>query len=512
MEKVTRREFLATGVAAAGGTKGDSATGGNAPDGNVLRPSARAVDRPPNILLMMSDQHTRHALGVAGNTVARTPNLDALARSGVHFDSAYCTYPVCVPSRASLLSGLYPHNHQALDNSRVWPFRVKTLAHHLGGAGYMTALIGKMHFVDAQTHGFDYKLDFNDWDQYLGPKTRLVAEEIIDPNSGSGLPQIPDLWKESGDPWTGVIERDNRQGYTSVGRISALAEEDHFETFVARESTRFLRSHGKQQPFFLVSSFLKPHDPFTPAERFNRMFHAEDMKLPETWGKVDPATTPKWVLERIRYDYGCPELRFPEAARLHTALYYASLAQMDDNAGKILSTLRELGLEDNTIVLYTSDHGEMLGDKGLWQKMTFYEPAAGVPLLFRAPGVTPANARCAAPVSLVQVAATLLELCGVSAHTGLDGSSFARLLHEPGSETTGTVFAEMRLKTRSPGAMIRQDRYKYCYYVDDLDELFDLETDPAEMKNLAALPAFREKRDEIKEKLFAWHSPESEVA
>jgi choline-sulfatase len=505
MEKVTRREFLVTGVAAAA-TAGDSNK--NDASGNP----ARAPDRPPNVLLMMSDQHTRKALGVAGSSVVHTPNLDALARSGVHFDSAYCTYPVCVPSRASLLSGLYPHHHQAIDNSYPWPFGVKTLAHYLGSAGYLTGLIGKMHFVDAQTHGFDYKLDFNDWHQCLGPKTRLVAEEIIDSNSGSGLPQIVDLWRESGDPWTGSIERDNREGYTSVGRVSALAEEDHFESFVGRESVRFLRDHGKQQPFFLVSSFLKPHDPFMPAERFAKMFHAGDMQLPETWGKVDPATTPKWVQERIQYDYSCPELRFPEMAKLHTALYYASLAQTDNNAGKILDALRELGLEQNTIVLYTSDHGEMLGDKGLWQKMTFYEPAAGVPLLFRAPGVTPAGTRCSAPVSLVQMAATLLELCDVSAPSTLDGPGMARLLHEPGADSDRAVFVEMKLKSRNPAEMIRQGRFKYCYYVGDLDELFDLQTDPAEMKNLASVPAYREKRDELKEKLFAWHSPESEVA
>lgn len=504
MEKVTRRDFLATGVAAATGSKAAGGEFSNAP--------ARAPDRTPNVLLIMSDQHTRKALGVAGNGVAHTPNLDALARSGVRFDNAYCTYPVCVPSRASLLSGLYPHHHQAIDNSYAWPFGVKTLAHYLGSAGYMTGLIGKMHFVDAQTHGFDFKLDFNDWHQYLGPKSKLVAEEIIDPNSGSGLPQIVDLWRESGDPWTGVIARDNRQGYTSVGRISALAEEDHFESFVARESMRFLRNHGKHQPFFLVSSFLKPHDPFMPAERFAKMFRSGDMKLPETWGKIDPATTPKWVQERIQYDYGCPELRFPEMARLHTALYYASLAQTDDNIGKLLNTLRELGLEENTVVLYTSDHGEMLGEKGLWQKMTFYEPAAGVPLLFRVPGATPAGALCPAPVSLVQLAATILELCAVPAPSGLDGSSIARLLHEPGAESDSPVFAEMRLKSKSPGAMIRLGRYKYCNYVGDLDELFDLETDPAEMKNLAPLPAYRDKRAELKEKLFAWHSPEDEVA
>src|SRR5271157_2415270 len=170
MEKVTRREFLATGVAAT--------AGGAAAREGLSQPSVRALDRPPNVLLIMSDQHTRNALGVAGNPVAHTPNLDALARSGVRFDDAYCTFPVCVASRASLLSGLYTHHHLAYNNSQPWPFNVKTLAHYLGRAGYMTGVIGKMHFVDAQTHGFDYTLDFNDWYQYLGPKTKLRAEEI----------------------------------------------------------------------------------------------------------------------------------------------------------------------------------------------------------------------------------------------------------------------------------------------------------------------------------------------
>ena len=210
--------------------------------------------QPPNVLL--SDVRSAHAarLGVAGYPVARTPNLDALARSGVRFEHAYCTDPLCAPSRASLLTGEFVHNHKGYNNATPWPFEHKTIAHYLARAGYMTGLIGKMHFVDAQTHGFDYKLDFNDWYQYLGPKTKIRAEEIIDPNSGSGLPQIDDLWRDFGDPWTGYIERDDREGYITLGRISALAEEDHFESFVTRESIRFLRNHGKKQPFFLISS------------------------------------------------------------------------------------------------------------------------------------------------------------------------------------------------------------------------------------------------------------------
>src|SRR5947209_8821811 len=191
--------------------------------GRPLLPSrAQSTGKPKNVLLLMSDQHTRRALGVVGNVVARTPHLDALARSGVRFENAYCSNPVCVPSRASLLTGLYTHNHGAYNNATPWPFAHKTIAHHLSRAGYMTGLIGKMHFVDAQTHGFDYRLDFNDWMQYLGPKAKLYADELGKRNSGSGNPQIDDLWRDFGDPWVGTREDDGRKGLVTVGGPSKL--------------------------------------------------------------------------------------------------------------------------------------------------------------------------------------------------------------------------------------------------------------------------------------------------
>ncbi|MGH9660670.1 MAG: sulfatase-like hydrolase/transferase, partial [Bryobacteraceae bacterium] len=214
---------------------------------------AQTGSRPKNVLLLMTDQHKPRALGADGDPVARTPHLDGLARSSVRFDSAYCSNPVCVPSRASLLTGLYTRHHGAYNNATPWPFDKKTIAHHFGRAGYMSGLIGKMHFVDPQTHGFDYRLDFNDWYQYLGPKTKLYADELGRPNSGSGMPQIDDLWRDFGDPWPGVRELDGRQGSVHAGRISRIEERDHFDNFVARESVRFLRIHGKR-PFFLVSS------------------------------------------------------------------------------------------------------------------------------------------------------------------------------------------------------------------------------------------------------------------
>src|SRR5438270_9628504 len=206
--------------------------------------AAQAGRKPPNVLFLISDQHKRSCLGAAGNRVVRTPNLDSLAQTAVRFNSAYCSNPVCTPSRASLLTGLYTHNHQSLNNATPLPPKHKTIAHHFGGAGYLTGLIGKMHFVDGQTHGFDYHLDFNDWFQYLGPKTQLYADELSRANSGSGLPQIDDLWRDFGDPWKGARELDEREGPVATGRGLKIPKQDYFELSVTDNWNDFLLRSG----------------------------------------------------------------------------------------------------------------------------------------------------------------------------------------------------------------------------------------------------------------------------
>jgi choline-sulfatase len=304
-----------------------------------------------------------------------------------------------------------------------------------------------------------------------------------------------------------VREKDDRQGLVHVGRVSKLVERDHFENFVARESVRFLREHGKRQPFLLLASFLKPHDPFMPAERFARMFRPEDMRLPDTWGKVDLSTVPREIRTSIERNAPTPEVRDTEKAKLRIALYYANLAQMDDCAGQVLAALRELDLEKDTVVLYTSDHGEMLGEHGLWQKFVFYESSVGVPLIFRVPGLTPANARSATPVSLVQIFPTLTELCGVSTPSGLDGTSLAPSLREPGKTLDASVFAEYNLRNPRAKYMLRRGDFKFNYYVNDIAELFNLREDPKEMRNLALLPEYKGKVQEMRAQLFAWYQP-----
>ncbi len=455
----------------------------------------------------MSDQHKRDCLGAAGDPVARTPNLDAFSRTALRFTNAYCSNPVCTPSRASLLTGLYTHHHQTWNNSTPWPPAHKTIAHHFGRAGYMTALIGKMHFVDAQTHGFDYHLDFNDWFQYLGPKTKLYADELSRANSGAGMPQIDDLWRDAGDPWKGARDLDDREGAVAVGRPSKIPEADHFESFVARETIRFLRNYSrKQQPFFLICSFLKPHDPFMPAQRFADMFRADQMRLPETWGKVDLARVPAEVRQSIEHNKPTPELSDPAEARKRIAFYYANLAQMDDCAGQVLRALRDMDLENDTVVVYTSDHGEMLGEHGLWQKFQFYESSCGVPLIVRAPTVSKPGI-CPTPLSQVSLLPTLAELCNVPVPAPLDESSLVPQIRRPATPRRKPVFAEYNLRTKNAKYMIRDGNYKYTFWTHDMPELYDLASDPQEMTNLALNPSHKETVERLKANLFAWYTP-----
>lgn len=447
-------------------------------------------------------------MGAAGDPVAITPNLDRLASEGIRFTNAYCTNPLCAPSRASIMTGLHSHHLETRLNAKPFSPKHKTIADHFNRAGYLTALIGKMHFVDAQTHGFGYKLEFNDWCQYLGPRLHLYVDELAGgPNSGSGLPEINSIWAEEGDPWKGHAKEDGRLGPVAVGGPSAMEENDHFESFVARESVRFLENYAQSEgPFLLISSFLKPHDPFMPASRFANLFHPEQMKLSPTWGQADLEHLPREVCQSIKESHFTPELLQASEARKRVAYYYASLAQMDDCAGQILSALTRLGLDRNTIVVYTSDHGEMLSDLGLWNKSQFYEGSCGVPLIIRMPGGAPSVS--AQPLSLVSLAATVADLCNVPLLAPTDGKSFADLARPNASPLNyGPVFAEYALGTKGAKYMIRDGDYKYTYWVHDIDELYNLHTDPQETKNLAIQPAFRAIAEKLKQELFAWHRP-----
>ena len=471
-----------------------------------IRAAAAASSRRPNVLLLMSDQHKRTCMGAAGDHIAHTPNLDRLASGAVRFTAAYCNNPVCTASRASMLTGLYSHHLEAQNNNSPFSPAHRTMAHHFAAAGYFTGLIGKMHWNDAQTHGFDYRLEFNDWLQYLGPKVQLYIDELGAPNSGSGVPEIASLW-EDGDPWKSHRQKDGRKGFTDLGRVSLLPEQDHFDSFVSRESVRFLQNFGgRQQPFFLITSFLRPHAPFMPSQRFADLFRPEDMQLSASWGKANLEKLPREVVNAIQHNPYSPELNEPAGARREMAFYYANLAEMDECLGRVSQAVHDLHLENDTIICYTADHGEMLGDLGLWQKFEFYEGSCGVPLLVRVPG-RPASV-CGTPVSLVSLCSTLTDLAAVPLVQPNDGDSLRPLLDSGESlkiATAQPIFAEYGLGSVQPKRMVRRGNWKFTEWLHDIPELYNLRDDPQELVNVAGDPQFTRQVQGMREELQEWN-------
>ena len=508
---MNRREFISTSAGTLGALGLSAKSRGE--EKTVVSEERAGAPRkaPPNVLILMTDQHRRTCMGAAGDAVAITPNLDKLAAESIRFSDAYCTNPVCSPSRATIMTGLWTHNltfrgKEYQGSGMPYSPKHKTIGDEFARAGYMTALIGKMHMIDAQTHGFNYHLEFNDYFEYLGPKTIMYADEVDHSDSGAGQPQIPELCKTEGYPWKGDIKKDGRLGPVAVGNPSKMELEDHFESFVTRESINFLEQYANQdQPFLLVASLLKPHEPFMPARQFAEMFQADKMTPSKTWGKADLKTLPESVVHSIEKCPFTPELLHASAVRERMAYYYGNLAQSDACIGEILAALTRLGLDQNTIVVYTSDHGEMLGDLGLWGKLQFYDGSCGVPLMFRVPGGAPGV--CKQPVSLVSLKATIEELCGVPV-TQSDGESFAYLVDEPRSHKEyGPVFAEYDLGGKNAKYMILDGGYKYTLWLHFKDELYDMRNDPEEMHNLAEKPEYSHIVERLKQRLLTWHRP-----
>jgi choline-sulfatase len=479
--------------------------------------SAPAHDKP-NVLFIMTDQHRADLMTCAGRDLVPTPNMDRIAARGVRFSHAYCPYPVCLASRSSLLTGLYAHHTGAINNSDRLDWRFRTVAHHFADAGYLAALIGKMHFNDAHKHGFEYYLSINDWLMYLGPKVQHYANEIASHqltdnffrtvvDDGAGFPDVADLW-DGPSPWAGHVER-----YPFDGVASQLEPEDHLDMFIARESCKFMQRY-RDQPFFLVASFMKPHTPFFPPRPWAEMYPIEEMTLPPI-GEVEGY--PAHIQQRIQRIQSVDEQRL----RAQRAGYLGNLAFVDTCVGYVCDALERLGLEENTIVVYTSDHGEMLGDHGLYQKFCLFEPAVRVPLIVSYPREVPTGKVASALTEYMGLYPTLAELAGLAPPTEttvvdmphasrrLDAVSFADVVRDPDLEGPPAVYSEYNLRASDPRYMIRTRRYKYILNQGTMDELYDVETDPGEYVNRIDDPALHAVQGELRECLLTWYDPES---
>ncbi|MCW5965450.1 MAG: sulfatase-like hydrolase/transferase, partial [Bryobacterales bacterium] len=430
--RMNRKDFLKTGAGAA--------LAGSASAGQT---QIRGARKPPNVLFLFSDQHRPDYLSCCHDSPVPTPEIDRIAARGVRFSRAVCPYPVCAASRMALLTGRYPHSTAVINNTDRLAWNARTVAHHFADSGYHTGLIGKMHFNDAHTHGFQFMMGFNDSFQYLGPKMQHFANEIgSHPNApqffesmnddGSGLPELPDIW-DGKSPWVGKVER-----LPWVG--SQLAEEDCFDMFVARESCRFLRQY-KDEPFFLVAGFLRPHPPMHPPMGYARKYPLDKMKLT---GSVDLSNYPQHVQRRIQRR----EVLGDERNRAFQAGYLGNLEFLDHCVGVVYRQLEELGLLENTIVVYSSDHGDMMGQNGLYQKFCLYDGSVGVPFILSQPGTLPQNRVTAAQTEYLGLYPTLAELAGLPAPADVESTSFASIARNPDAKGPEAAFAEYNLRTR----------------------------------------------------------------
>ncbi len=474
-------------------------------------------NKKPNVLFIMTDQHRADFMTCAGNKTVPTPNLDRIAAAGVRFEHAYCPYPVCVASRMSLLTGLYTHNHGAITNKNRLDWRYRTIAHHFAECGYHTALVGKMHFLDTHNHGFQYYMSINDWLMSLGPKVRDYANEIANHqfiprffntvhDTGAGLPDVHGLWEKPG-PWAGNVDE-----WDPEKVASDLPPEDHLDMFVARQAKEFIRRY-KDHPFFLVASFMKPHTPFHPPKKWAEMFPVSDIKLKPVG---DIGQYPPHTRARIKRFQSLGEERLKSAS----AGYLGNLAFVDFCIGHLYNALEEQGLLENTIVVYTSDHGEMAGDLGLYQKFCLYEPAVAVPLVISYPGRIPSDKTNDALTEYIGLYPTIAELAGLpkpestyildmpDAPEKLDAKSFADIALNPDQQGPDAAFSEFNLNGPVCQYMVRTRRYKYIYNQGTLHELYDHHADPGETTNLIHKPNLKDVRKDLKDRLFDWYNPE----
>lgn len=422
-------------------------------------PTARP-ERKPNILIVMADQLGAPALPAYGNRVAKTPHIDALAEHGVVFANAYCNSPLCGPSRYVFMSGRMASAIGAYDNAVEFPASLPTFAHHLRKAGYRTILSGKMHFCGPdQMHGFEERLT-----------TDIYPADFGWTPDWSDFATRPDWYHDMGSVRdAGLCVRTNQMDF------------DDEVIFAARRKLFDLARDDDDRPFCMVVSLTHPHDPFAMTEEYWNRYDANDIDMP----RIRPAPDPH--SKRLRYVSNMDREPVSEAnIRAARHAYYAAISYVDDQIGLLLGTLRQCGLMERTVTMVTADHGEMLGEHGLWYKMTFFENACRIPLIVHAPGrFRPSTVT--ASVSSVDLLPTLVDIAqgGPTADYGVPVDGKSLLAHLSGGAGHDGAFGEyMGEGAVAPIVMIRRGAYKFIHSPADPDQLFDLRADPDEVVNL----------------------------
>ncbi len=445
----------------------------------------------PNIVWIVADQLTPLLAGVYGHPVVQTPNLDRLAASGVRFDAAYSPCPVCAPARASMLTGKYVSSIGAYDNAASFSAEEPTIAHYLTLAGYDTVLIGKMHFIGPdQLHGFRARLTTNLYaaDFAWVPKRGLQPQESAQVEytgpTGHAFNYLGEAVKVG--KWSQYLSFDEETQFRALEYLHAQG--------IERESA--IDGGRDPQPFFLCVSYTHPHEPFWPPQAYWDLYEDAEIEVPEFPDNLKEtySTLDRWLNEYHSIDKPTT-LRDPASIRRIRRAYYALVSYIDHKVGELLDSLVDNGFQENTVVIFSSDHGDMLIEKGMVQKRTFYEMSSRVPLIISYPKLDAKGQKNSKePVSLIDILPTLLDFAEVPPERCLpvDGRSLVPIM--TGEETDDRVaFSEYHSQgSHAPCFMIRKDQYKYVYIHGFDSQLFDLEKDPGEWQNLSGNPAFKE--------------------
>ncbi|MBQ37861.1 MAG: hypothetical protein CME04_15855 [Gemmatimonadaceae bacterium] len=459
-------------------------------------------DTRPNVLFIMSDQHSKAVAGCYGHGIVQTPHMDRLAQRGLIYDNAFCASPLCGPSRVAWITGTQPHTNGVVthNNSRHrsgGTYRktidpdVPSLIEEMRQAGYDTYGAGFMH-ADQHVDGEDPygELGFSGYG--VNPKSYgdIVGEQVKRRYDAHHI--ISEMWEHS---------------YRNVeGDPFPHGEEKMLDTLVVDDCLEFMAQSDRDRPFFAYAGFRAPHPPWCAPPRFHEMYDPDDIgELPNYL--VDFRDKPRRVIERVNYYelWNLPE----EMIRKSIAAYFGFVSYTDTCVGRLVDAIDAAGLRDDTLIVYASDHGEMLYKNGICEKHTFFEDAVRIPLIFSQPGVVPEGERTEALVSNIDILPTVLRMAGIRLPEIVEGKDLTPTFR--GGKVQEHVFSEY-YHSLDPCRMVRDERYKYIHTEEDICELYDLDNDPLESVNLAWYPQYAQRIAEMDELVMAdWEIPEVPV-
>jgi len=424
----------------------------------------------PNVILFMVDQLTSFVLNAYGGSVCQTPHIDALAKRGTVFDNAYCPYPLCAPSRFGMMSGRLPSRIGAYDNGSELTASTPTFAHYLRLHGYYTCISGKMHFVGP--------------DQYHGFEERLTTEIYPADMSWTPAPASKKFSKDEERSYTfGVSTIDTVKDAGAVARSMQIDYDEDVVHHAVRELYTRARSDDKR-PFLMTVSLTQPHDPYVTTQEYWDLYTDDMIDAPRV--ATIPLEQRDEHSQSLYYHYGQDKCTLSDQDyRRARRGYYGMISHVDHLFGQLLSALDTSGFTDNTVVIFSSDHGDMIGERGMWFKKTLYDPAIQVPMIIASPQHS--SQRVTAPVSLLDIFPTLLDFAGIrdtDINTQMDGKSLLPALQ--GHAITGPVFAEhIDGGTSAPRVCVRDGNLKLIVSRAYPPQLYDVSVDPLELTNLA---------------------------